>query len=418
MLPVSKKAANLIGSEIIRLSAEIQEKIRQGKRIYNFTVGDFDPALFPIPDGLLNRIIEAYQEGHSNYPPADGTATLKTAVLSLLKDELSMPHALNEIMIASGGRPLIYAAYQSIIDPGDKVVFPTPSWNNNHYAYLTEAQKIEVPTLPENKFMPSAAELKPHLKDATLLALCSPLNPTGTVFGQGQLRQICQLVWEENQRRTGKPLYILYDQIYWMLMQPGNTHVHPLELMPELKPYVIYIDGISKGFAATGVRVGWATGPAEIISKMKSFLGHIGAWAPKAEQMATARFIESREEVKTYLTWLNQALGNRLQALHQGFTELQRKGFPVSSIEPEGAIYLTVQLNIAGKIKPDGTRIENIDQATQYMLDEAGLAFVPFYAFGCERETFWYRISVGTAKMEEIPEMFTQVENALKKLTS
>ena len=141
--------------------------------------------------------------------------------------------------------------------------------------------------------MPTAVDIQPHVKGATLLALCSPQNPTGTVFTKKQLEEICDCVLEENARRgeNEKPLYVMYDQIYGALLYGENKHVDPVSLRPEMRPFTIYVDGISKSFAATGVRVGWAMGPAFLMDKMKAILSHIGAWSPKPEQMATAKFL-------------------------------------------------------------------------------------------------------------------------------
>lgn len=416
---VSRKAKDLIGSEIIRLAGDINEKIRQGHHIYNFTVGDFDPVLFPIPEGLERRILEAYQEGFTNYPPADGIGELKNALLAFLKDKGHLVYAPDEIMVAGGGRPLIYAIFNTIVDPGDKVVYPVPSWNNNHYTYLTGGQGVEIQTLPENNFMPTAEELAPHLKDAALLALCSPLNPTGTVFGKEQLEKICRLVLEENRRRTAgeKPLYLLYDQIYWLLTMEGVTHYDPVSLFPELKPYTIYVDGISKGFAATGVRIGWSMGPAHLISKMKNILGHVGAWAPRAEQHALAGFLNSRAEVDAYLEDIRHRISARLRAFYHGFRQLKDEGYPVDVITPQAAIYLTVNIDLRGKTTPAGKILQNVEDVTAFLLQEASLAIVPFYAFGKDRDACWFRLSIGTAETEEIPRVLEQLKNALKKLT-
>ena len=132
--------------------------------------------------------------------------------------------------------------------------------------------------------MPTPETVRPALKGATLLALCSPLNPTGTTFTKEGLEQICDLVIAENASRgpEEKPLYIMYDQIYWVLTYGNTKHYDPVSLRPELRNYTIYVDGLSKSFAATGVRVGWAFGPQVIIDKMKAILSHVGAWAPKA----------------------------------------------------------------------------------------------------------------------------------------
>jgi aspartate aminotransferase len=418
MNKVSIKAASLIGSEIIKLGNEIQQKIKQGYSIYNLTIGDFNPKLFPIPDKLKEYIIEAYQNGETNYPAADGMPELKVAVIEFLKRYEGLLFSNDEVLIAGGGRPLIHGVYQAIVDPGDKVLYPVPSWNNNHYCHLADAQKIEIPTLAEDGFMPTAAELAPHLSEVVLVALCSPLNPTGTTFKASELKKICDLIVAENKQRASKrkPLYLLYDQIYWTLMADGFTHVNPIALCPEMKPYTLFVDGISKSLSATGVRVGWGMGPAEIISKMKGFIGHIGAWAPRAEQVATANFLNDVDAVNEYLLALRQKINSRFEQLYLGICELKDEGFPVNIIKPEGAIYLSVQFRIIGRKRKDGTLIVSSSDITQFLLDEAELAIVPFTAFGCEAGTDWFRISVGTLPQEEIGNLLSKLRKGLSNL--
>ena len=192
-------------------------------------------------------------------------------------------------MISGGDRPLIHAAYQALVDNDDEVVFPVPSWNNNHYTHMAHGKKVMIETSPDTNFMPVIDQLKPHMETARLIALCSPLNPTGTVFSKEQLQAICDEVVEANKRRGPEnPLYVLYDQIYWSLCYGETVHHDPVSLNEEMRPYTVYIDGLSKAFAATGIRVGWAFGPSHIVAKMKAILGHIGAWSPKAEQVATS----------------------------------------------------------------------------------------------------------------------------------
>lgn len=418
-MTVSKMAQNLIGSEIIKLAGEVNSMIARGEQICNLTIGDFDPSIYPIPQELKEGITKAYNEGHTNYPPANGVAVLRKAVTAFTKEKLGLSYPENDILVAGGSRPLIYATYLALVDPGDKVVFPTPSWNNNHYCHLSGATPVMVETRAENNFMPTAADVAPHLKGATLLALCSPLNPTGTMFAKKDLQEICDLVVEENKNRGEgeKPLYILYDQIYWMLTF-GTEHQHfdPVNLRPELKDYVIYIDGISKSFAATGVRVGYAYGPTIVMDKMKAILGHVGAWAPKAEQMATAAYLQQPEQVNTFMTGLKQKIQSSLEVLYNGFKGLQKEGFAVDAIEPMGAIYLSVKMDLAGKTTPSGEVLRTSKDISFYILSEAKLAVVPFSAFGSEPELNWFRLSVGGASLEDIKASLSRLRAALEKL--
>ena len=416
---LSQLAETLIGSEIVKLGGIIRDKIKQGEHIYNYTIGDFDSAQFPIPEVLKNEIIKAYNEGYTNYPAAEGELDLRNAVASFLLTNENLQFTPGEILIAAGGRPLIYALYRAIVDKGEKVIYPVPSWNNNHYAHFTEAEHITIDAKKENNFMPTAAQIKPHVKGASLIAVCSPLNPTGTTFTKQELEAICDMVIEENeQRKEGeKKLYLMYDQIYWTLTYADTQHYNPIALRPKMKDYTIFIDGISKAFAATGVRVGWAMGPTEVIAKMRAINSHVGAWAPMAEQKAVARFLVQQEVVSNYLLHFKKEIELRLRGIYEGFIQLKTEGFPVDAITPQAAIYLTIQINIAGKKTADGTMIKNQEEVTAYILDEAKLAVVPFYAFGANKQSTWYRLSVGCCKKDDIDIMLKKLREALRKLS-
>jgi aspartate aminotransferase len=416
---VSNMAENLIGSEIIKLAGDIRERMAQGEHIYNFTIGDFNPKIFPIPAELKSEIIRAYQEDETNYPAADGIAELRKEVVRITREWQGLSYAENEMLIAGGARPLIYAIFQAIVDPGDTVVFPVPSWNNNHYTHLSHAVQVFVETTPENNFMPSADELRPHLKGASLLALCSPLNPTGTVFSKEQLESICDLVLAENASRAPgeKPLYVMYDQIYWQLTFGETKHYDPVSLRPEMRPYTIYVDGMSKSFAATGVRIGWTFGPKKVVDKMKSILGHVGAWAPKAEQVAASRYLRQDAAVGTFMSQFKAEIAARLEGFYAGIKSLRNEGFKVDAITPMAAIYLTVQFDLKGKKKEDGSVLETTADITSYLLGEAHLALVPFNAFGASKESTWYRLSVGTATMADVNDSITSLRAALAKLS-
>ena len=200
-MKVSKLAANLIGSEIVKIGNEVNDLKAKGAEIANLTIGDLNSNIYPIPALLKEEIQKAYQNNLTNYPPANGLLSLRKEVSRDLKNRWNLDYSPNDILITAGSRPLIYAVYKTIVDEGDKVVYPTPSWNNNHYAYLTSANAVEVKTKPETNFLPTAEDLKPHLDGAVLLALCSPLNPTGTMFTREQLSEICELVIAENKKR-------------------------------------------------------------------------------------------------------------------------------------------------------------------------------------------------------------------------
>ena len=417
-MKLSQLAETLIGSEIVKLGGEIKEKIRQGAKIYNFTIGDFDPSIFPIPKELENEIVEAYRQHFTNYPAAEGNLDLREALSGFIQKRQGISYSINEILVASGGRPLIYAVFKTICDKNDKVIYAVPSWNNNHYTHFVEGQHIVIEATEKTNFMPTANDIQPHIQEATLISLCSPQNPTGTTFKKEELEAICDLVLEENKRRGphSKKLYVMFDQMYWHLTYGTIKHYDPVSLRPAMKEYTIYIDAISKVFAATGVRVGWALAPAPLIQKMKMLMTHVGAWAPMAEQKALAKYLLQESAIDNYLTGFKKEIEERLRSIHAGFKELQAEGLPVDAIAPEAAIYLTVKIDLKGKKKIDGQQLVQQADVTAYLLDAAGLALVPFYAFGASLQSPWYRLSVGTCKKEEIPSVIAKLREAILSL--
>ena len=415
---VSKLAQNLIGSEIIKIGNQVNELKAQGAEIANLTIGDLDSNIYPIPAGLKQNIQKAYADNLTNYPPANGLLSLRKAVAKDIKSRWDLDYSPEDILVSGGSRPLIYATFKTIVDEGDKVVYAVPSWNNNHYAYLTSANAVELEVSPEDNFLPTADVITPHLEGAVLLALCSPLNPTGTMFTKEQLSEICEAVIAENKKRGEgeKPLYLMYDQIYAMLTFGDSEHFNPVSLYPELRDYTIYIDGTSKCFAATGVRVGWSFGPTKVIDRMKALLTHVGAWAPKPEQQAVAEFLDNTPAVNEFVNDFKGKIAHSLEVLHAGIQEMKSKNFAVDSIKPMGALYLTIKLDYVGKTTEDGKVLKDSTDLVFYLIEKAGVALVPFSAFGNSREMPWFRASVGACSVEDLQKMFPKLENALSKL--
>jgi aspartate aminotransferase len=412
---MSVVASSLVGSEILKIAADVRALAADGRDLCNLTVGDFSPSEFRIPELLERGIVEALHRGETNYPPSDGILPLREAVRSLYKRELGFTPDLGSVIVTSGSRPGIYATYRSLVDPGDRVVYPTPSWNNNHYVHLVSAHGVPVACDASTRFMPTRALLEPHVRGARLLALCSPQNPTGTTFTAGQLRDICELVVEENGRRGAgeRPLYLLYDQVYWTLTFGAVRHVHPIEVCPEVAPYTVYVDGISKAFAATGVRVGWVVAPVELTGAMSGLLGHVGAWAPKAEQSAVASLLGDATVVRDYHTKMIAGVRERLDMLYGGITVMRDAGLPVDAIAPEGAIYLSARFALAGRVMRDGTRLDSDEAVRAYLLRAAGVAVVPFSAFGVRDDCAWFRLSVGAVSPEQIARMLPRLRAAV-----
>jgi aspartate aminotransferase len=415
---LSHTAQNLIGSEIRKISGAINERIEKGEKIYNLTIGDFSPKVFPIPAGLKEEIIKAYSEDQTNYPPADGVKITREAVSEFLKDKGGIDYKPSEILIGAGARPLTFSLFMAIVDPCDTVIYPAPSWNNNCYIQLSGGKGAPIETSPETNFVPTADSMKPYIKEASLIALNSPLNPSGTAFAEDELRKICEMVVEENKRRgkNKKPVFLFFDQVYWILTYGEIKHFNPVEIYPEIRDYIIFVDGISKCFAATGVRLGWAFGPKPIIDKMNSIMSHLGAWAPKPEQIGLARFLKKKNEIEEFFRNYKNELMKRLNIFYDTFMHLKSEGYNVDAIAPQGAIYLTVKLELNGMKTPEGNMLKSTDDVLNYILDEAKTALVPFYAFGASKELPWYRLSVGTCSVQDAHDASEALKGALHKL--
>jgi aspartate aminotransferase len=416
---ISEMAATLTGSEILRISGEVRAMVAAGRPVCDLTVGDFNARQFPIPAALRDGIVAALGRGETNYPPSNGLGALREAVRRFYARELGLEYPVSSVVVTGGSRPAIYATYRTLVDPGDRVVYPVPSWNNNHYVHLVGGVGVPVRCGPEERFLPGPDDLRPLLAGARLLALNSPLNPAGTAFDVPALEGICDLVDAENAaraRRGERRLFVMYDQVYWMLCFGGTTHVTPVGLRPELAPYTVFVDGISKAFAATGVRVGWAVGPADVVARMSAVLGHMGAWAPRAEQVATAAFLEDGAAIRAFHAKFIHAVQGRLDRLHRGLQALAADGFPVASTPPMGAIYLAARIHPFGKRTPAGRELATNEDVRQYLLERAGLAVVPFQAFGSTEEDGWFRLSVGAASEEEIAALLPRLREALAAL--
>lgn len=414
----SAMAEGLIGSEILTIASEIRTLVATGKPICNLTVGDFSPAEFRIPRFLEENIIDALQRGDTNYPPSDGMLVLKKSILAFYERWLQLRLPLESVLVTGGSRPGIYGTYRALVDPGDVVVYPVPSWNNNHYCHLVGAKGVAVECSSNELFLPTRSRLERAVRGARLLVLNSPLNPTGTAFNREALEGICDLVLEENARRSRaeRPLYLLYDHVYWMLTFGTTAHYDPLTLRAELAPYTILVDGISKSFAATGVRVGWVVGPSDVVHHMASIIGHIGAWAPRAEQVAVAKLLSATDEIKAFHRALKAGIRQRLERLYDALSTMRSEGLPVDVIPPMGALYLSVRFALNGRHTASGTLLTTNEDIRTFLLREAGLAAVPFQAFGVNSDRGWFRLSVGAVSLEELTHMLPRLKDALQAL--
>ncbi|MEC8276136.1 MAG: aminotransferase class I/II-fold pyridoxal phosphate-dependent enzyme [Myxococcota bacterium] len=407
---VTPTMATMKGSAILGIAAQVRGLIAEGREICNLTVGDFRPNYFPIPESLAADVKQAYNDGETNYPPSDGIPELKAAISDLYKSRLGVDYGPNAVCVASGARPPLYAVWRLFVDPGDRSISFLPAWNNGYYAHMTRANHEFIPTTAESNFHPTVKQVEEALPGTVLMATNTPLNPTGTAIDKSVLEGIARAVVNENKRRGvgEKPVMWLYDQVYWLLKEEGVEHFSPVALVPEVAPYVIHVDAISKSFAATGLRVGWAVLPPVIQAKMKALIGHMGAWAARPEQVATARLLRNPEAIDTYLAEMQSRVSTRLQLLYSGLMRLKASGLPVDAIAPQGAIYLSCRFDLIGQ------GFDSNEAIRHWLLESAGIAIVPFQAFDLQENSGWFRMSIGAASIPELESALVRLEQAIR----
>jgi aspartate aminotransferase len=415
---LSRLSQGLIGSEVLRIAAEVRALTASGQSVCNLTVGDFDGREFTPPRRLVEGIQRALGAGHTNYPPSNGVLELRQAVTRFVRRELGLDYPVESVLVAGGARPLIYATYRALVDPGESVAYPVPSWNNNHYCYLTGARAVPIEVTRESRFHPTAAQVRALLPKIRMLAINTPLNPTGTAIEANVLAEICRDLVEENARRRergDRPVFLMFDQVYWSLEFGRSEPVTPPLLVPEVAPYTVLLDAISKSLAATGLRVGWSLAPPAVTQRMSDLLGHVGAWAPKAEQVATAEFLDDAEAFQEFRVEMNRKLRERLELLHRAFEAMRARGLPVEAVPPEGTLYLSARFDLAGRTF-EGRELRTNEDIRRLLLQGAGIAMVPFQAFGLAREDGWFRLSVGGAPIAAIEEGMERLGRLLARV--
>ncbi len=404
--------SELQGSMILGIASQVRKLQRQGEEICNLTVGDFKPEYFPIPKFLEEEVQKAYRDRQTNYPPSDGVLELREAISELYEKEFGLAYGIEGVCVASGARPPLFCSYNMFVGTGEASVSFLPSWNNSYYAHMRGAEHTFVPTTAESNFHPTVDQIREVAPAVNLIALNTPLNPTGTVMSKDVVQGIAEVVVEENKRRKGKrrPVMIMYDQVYWMLLQEGQRHYSPVELVPESAPYVIHIDAISKSFASTGLRVGWAVLPPHLQPKMKALVGHMGAWAARPEQIATAKFLRRPDLITEYMNEMKERVDQRLQILYKGIMSMKERGLPVNAIAPQGAIYLSFHVDLIGN------KFQTNEDIRHFLLEGAGVAVVPFQAFDMLDQNGWFRMSVGACGTEDLERALERIENLLLNL--
>ena len=418
---LSRLANDIHGSAILQIAADVRALKAQGEPIIDLTVGDFSSKQFRIPKELEDGIVDALRAGESTYPPSNrdrGTTQCGARLLRAPPRSATIRSSRFSSRRARGRRSTRPIARSSI-----RAIASCSACRRG----TTITTAISLARRPSSSsatrrpvfFRPPTCCVR-VIRDARLLALNSPLNPTGTVFDADQLAAICDLVLEENARRgpNERPLYVMYDQVYWMITAGGVDARRSGLAAPG--------DGAVRRSSSTRSRrrsrrpdSAWVgrSAPPTSSSRWPTSSTHVGAWAPRAEQVATARLLADHASVDRYVDNMRREAGARLDAVHDGLTAMQRDGFPVECIRPQGAIYVSGRFALHGMRTPNGDLLETDDDVRRYILRAANLAAVPFGAFGVQRDRGgWFRLSIGVVSVAQIEAVFPPLRHALEML--
>lgn len=371
-------------AEIFALALRLKE---EGRDIVNLSTGEPDFETDPKICAAAHRAIDA---GITKYTAVDGTTELKRAVREKFKRDNGLDYELEEIVIDSGAKPLLAHIMLALLDPGDEVIVPTPCWTSHPGAVrLCGAEPVFLPCPESNSFKLRPADLAAAITDRSkVLILNSPNNPTGAVYDAAELKAITEVLLQHPQ------LWIVADDIYETLLFDGRRFATPAQVEPRLRERVITVNGVSKGHAMTGWRIGFAGGPKEVIAAVRKVMSQATGCPPSISQAAAVAALTGPQGVLAERRAIYQTRRDLMvRALNQA------AGLKLSPCE--GAFYLFVNCaGVLGKSTPGGRVLRSSSDFVTYLLQDKGVALVPGAAFECDP---YFRLSFATdtASLEE-----------------
>ncbi|MHC2994341.1 MAG: pyridoxal phosphate-dependent aminotransferase [Candidatus Atribacteria bacterium] len=396
-MTISNRVKNINPSQTLAITAQALKMKREGKKVISFAADEPD---FDTPENIKEEAISAINQGFTKYTASSGIIELKEAIIEKLKRDNKIEYIPSEIIVSNGAKQCLFNAILTLCNPGDEVLLPIPCWvSYTEQIKFAQAVPIFINTRQEEAFELSAAQVEAKISPKTkLLILNSPNNPTGAVYEKEELKKIAQLLLKYN-------IYCICDEIYEKLIYDEAKHLTIASLGNEVKDRTILINGVSKSYAMTGWRIGYAAGPEEIISGMSKIQGHstsnLNSIAQKASVEALLGSQDTIEEMREAFDERRKYMVNRLNEI-EGF----------SCIDPAGAFYAFPNVSDVLKrgIKYNSKKIKNSFDLSDFILKEAEVALIPGSAFEAEG---YLRLSYATS-MEDIKEGLDRIENILK----
>ncbi len=395
-IKLSDKVLNIAPSMTLAVNAKLKQMVDEGVEVFGFGVGEPD---FDTPEYIRNAAVEAMNKGFTRYTPAQGTIELRKAICAKLKRENSLDYEPNQIIVSSGAKHSLSNAFAAILNPGDEVIVPVPYWvSYTEIIKLNDGVPVLVQTKKENNFKMSGEELKNAITAKTKAILInSPSNPTGAVYTEKELREIADIAVQNN-------LFVVSDEIYERIIYDDNKHISIASFNSEIKDLTILINGMSKSYAMTGWRLGYAAGNGKVVKAMSSVQGHAVSHPSSITQYAaTAALNGPQDDLKNMV----QEFNKRRNYMYGRINTM--KG--LSCIKPEGAFYVYVDISSYLGRNLCGIKLDSCLDFAQVMLEKGHVAVVPGAAFGTEG---FVRISYATS-MEIIKNGLDAFESFIDK---
>lgn len=396
-MKLSERSQKVNASMTLALSAKAGQMKADGHDVVSFGAGEPD---FNTPEHIAEAGKEAIDKGFTKYTAAAGTKDLKEAVQNKFKKDNGLDYDLDQIIISNGAKHSLFNTFQTILNPGDEVIISRPYWvSYPETVKLGGGVPVYVDAEEENDFKMKIEDLKKAVTDKTkALILNSPNNPTGCVYSREELKEIADLAVKED-------FFVVSDEIYEELIYGDAEHVSIASFGEEIKERTIVINGMSKAYAMTGWRIGFAAGPKEIVDIMSNIQSHATSNPNSIAQYAsTVGLNESKKVTKEMV----KAFKERRNYMVKTINDMAK----VSCKKPEGAFYVMMNIeNLIGK-KYEGKEIDGSMTFADILLEESKVAVIPGKAFGNDK---FVRLSYATS-LEDIKRGLERVKEFVNKV--
>lgn len=379
-LTISEKCRNIHPSVTLAIDARAKQLRAMGLDVIGFGAGEPD---FDTPRYIKSAARDALDAGMTKYTPVAGTVELRTEIQQKLLRDNGLDYELADIIVSSGAKQCLFNALSAVLDPGDEVLLPSPCWvSYPEMVRMAGGVPVMVKGDEANGFLVDADALRPHVTERTkALILNSPNNPSGSVCSRALLEGIAALAVE-------KQFYVISDEIYEKLIYDGEAHVSIASLGDEIRAQTIVVNGVSKSYAMTGWRIGYAAGPKAVIRAMTAFQSHSTSNPNSIAQHAAAVALTNGEK------FMHDSLVEfdaRRRLMHQLISEIPG----LSAALPKGAFYMMLNISALIGKSLNGRAIRGSDDFAEMLLESQKVAVVPARAFGDDR---YVRLSYATSR--------------------